>query len=343
MNERIVTIKDVAKRAGVSLGTVSNVINGIKSVKKENREKVLKAMEELEYIPNFTAQTLKTNKSKTIGLILPTIVNPFYPAVAKGIEDQANRLGYNVILCNSERNVIKETHYMDMLISTRAAGVILVKSRMANDQIAQYSKKITMILVDSRPDFEENIDIIEAANYEGSFKAVEYLLYHLNHSRVAYISGDLNTKSDIDRLNGYKDAILGKRLELNEEYIKVGDFTWESGYNNAMQILSLKNRPTAVCCGNDMMAIGVIRAARHMGIRVPEQLSVIGFDDIDMCELITPPLTTVRHPKYEQGEKAARVLFDKIKHNDKHIEKNYVLSTDLRIRESTAKCHENHE
>lgn len=343
MKERIVTIKDVAKRAGVSLGTVSNVVNGLQSVKKENREKVLKAMEELEYIPNFTAQTLKTNKSKTIGLILPTIVNPFYPAVAKGVEDTANRLGYNVILCNSERDAIKETHYMDMLISTRAAGVILIKSKMTDEQISQYSKKITLILVDSRPDFKENIDMIEAANYEGSFKAVEYLLYTLNHIKIAYISGDLKTKSDIDRLNGYKDAVKGKAHEINEEYIKVGDFKWESGYNYAIELLSMKNRPTAICCGNDLMAIGVIKAARKLGIKVPEELSVVGFDDIDMCELIIPALTTVRQPKYDQGDKAARVLFDKIKNGDRHVEKNYVLSTDLMIRQSTAKCYENHE
>jgi DNA-binding LacI/PurR family transcriptional regulator len=346
MSDKIITIKDVAKLAGVSLGTVSNVVNGLGSVKKENREKVLKAMEELKYIPNLTAQTLKTNKSKTLGLILPTIANPFYPAVAKGIEDIANRMGYTVVLCNSDRGTVKEEQYIEMLISTRAAGVIIIKSRLTEEQLNYYSGKISITLVDSRAEMTGNldrIDMIEAENYEGSFKAVEYLQYNLNHSKIAYISGDLSAKSDFDRLNGYKDAMKAGGIELNEKYIKKGDFKWESGYDHAIELLTMKDKPTAICCGNDMTAVGVMKAARKLEIDVPRELSVIGFDDIDLCELTMPPLTTVKHPKYEQGEKAARVLLDKIKNKENHMVKNYVLSTELKVRESTAKCYKDHE
>jgi DNA-binding LacI/PurR family transcriptional regulator len=334
LNENIITIKDVAERAGVSIGTVSNVINGSQTVKQVNKEKVLKAMEDLQFIPNMTAQCLKTNQSKTIGLVLPTIVNPFFAEVVKGVEDTANTIGYTSILCNTDRNKSREERYIEMLISKRAAGVIIFKSELSEDEISNYSRRIKIVLIDRGVGMKPNVDMIDAANYEGVVKAVEYL-NELNHSKIAYITGTLISQSDADRLKGYKDTLIKNSIVIMEDYIRQGDFTWESGFQLGKELLKIENPPTAICCSNDMMAIGVIKAAAEMGIKVPEELSVIGFDNIDICELITPNLTTINHPKYEQGQKAAKVLFDAIKQGDNHTPQYNVVSTELKIRNST--------
>lgn len=335
LNENVITIKDVAERAGVSIGTVSNVINGSQTVKQVNKDKVLKAMEELQFIPNMTAQCLKTNQSKTIGLVLPTIVNPFFAEVVKGVEDTANVLGYTSILCNTDRNKSREERYIEMLISKRAAGVIIFKSELSEEQISNYSRRIKIVLIDRGVGVKPNVDMIDAANYEGVSIAVEYLK-ELNHRKIAYISGTLISQSDVDRLNGYKNTLIKNSIAIIEEYIRQGDFTWESGFICGRELLQLKNPPTAICCSNDMMAIGVIKAAADMNIKVPDELSVIGFDNIDICELVTPNITTINHPKYEQGQMAAKVLFEAIKQGNVHEPQYNVLNTELRIRNSTA-------
>ncbi len=337
MSKKIVTIKDVARLAGTSLGTVSNVINGSKTVKSENRERVIKAMEELEYIPNLTAQSLKTNKSKLIGLVLPTITNPFYPALAKGVEDMANRMGYTIILCNTDLDCEKEARYVEMLISNRAAGVILVKSSLPEESIEKYSKKIKITLIDSKPNFQGNIDLVETSNYEGLFKAVEYL-GSLGHTRVAYITGNLRSKSDVERLNGYLQAVKNGKFLYREDYIKNGNFTIDGGYKLGSELLQMPEPPTAICCSNDLTAIGVIQAAKALNLRVPQDVSVAGFDDIDICKLVMPALTSIHQPKYDQGEKAARVLIEKINDENASIARNYILNTELKIRESTGIC-----
>lgn len=336
--ERNITIKDVANEAGVSIGTVSNVLNGLETVKEENRSKVLKTIKELGYIPNLTAQSLKTHKTKTIGLILPSIFNPFYPALARGVEDLAHNMGYTLILCNTDRDVNREKEYLDMLISKGVDGIVLVKPIISVDKILNYSKGFNLILIDDIAGGNTELDVIEVSNYEGSVKAASYLIA-LKHKKIAYISGTLNSKSSVERLKGFKDTLKDKYINVDESLIKIGDFTWQSGYKLAKELLVGDNKPTAIYCGNDLMAVGAMKAIKEMGFEVPKDISVVGFDDIDVAELTTPTLTTIRQPKYEQGEKAARVLFDRIQGVNKGSFRTYVLSTELVVRESTGICY----
>ncbi len=338
---KIITIKDLAKKAGVSVGTVSNVINGLGSVKKDNKIKVLDAMKELKYIPNLTAKSLKTNKTNTIGLIVPTIDNPFYPAVAKGVEDFANSKGYTILLCNSDRKYEKEVQYMDMLLSKRVAGIILIKSRLNDYKIKEYKNQVQLVFVDYLNTQSIDIDTIKVDNYGGSLKAMDHL-FSLGHRDIAFILGDMTAKSGKDRYKGYVDFLEKNNIAIKKEYINDGSFSWNGGYDSTIKLLNLKDPPTAIFCANDLMALGAMKAIRSKGLSIPDDISIVGFDDIDMCELTTPTLTTIKHPKYEQGEACARLLFEKLENTEEEDESFihddfYNIKTELIIRESTGK------
>jgi len=332
---KVTTIKDVALLAGVSIGTVSNVLNGLPGVKNRNKENVLRAIRQLNYSPNTTAQSLKTNRSKTIGLMLPAIDNPFYPELTRGVEDYAKSNEFSIILCNTNRDYQKETQYLEVLFSKRVEGVILVKTRLPAAMLKQTAGKLKYVLVDSLAGGYVNADSIGVDNYGGCTQMMEFL-HENGHTKIAFIKGDVESRSAHDRFLAYTDFLSGINIAVRDEYVKSGstEFSWKNGYRAAQELLALADRPTAVFASNDIMAIGAIKAIKESGLRVPEDISVCGFDDIEMCELVSPALTTVYHPKYEQGVTAARLLIDLLTEKEPSMVRNFTLKTELIIRGS---------
>lgn len=301
------TIKDVARAAGVSLGTVSNVLNGKESVKQESRERVRQAIRELGFQYNMTASALRTRATKNVGLVIPTIVNPYYPELARGTEDAVRKAGCTLFLCNSDRELDKERQYVNALLSRGADGLILVKTGLGEDELRQLSEKISLVLVDYQEKREKGFYIVNVNDTAGIRQGM-CLLRQKGHERIAFISGQIDSYSSECRIEAYKNCLSEWGIQYRPGYVAMGDYSWNSGYVSARKFMALDEPPTAIFASNDIMAIGVIKAAVEMGIRIPEQLSVIGYDDIEMSNLCAPALTTIHQPKYQIGVEAARLL-----------------------------------
>lgn len=330
------TIKEVAKQAKVSITTVSRVINNVEGcTNEETRNRILKVIEELDYKPNALARSLVTKKTKTIGLILPDISNPFFPGIAKGVEDRASKYDYNVILCNSYDSLKKEDYYINVLREKYVDGIILSSSKLNKDDENNYSKDIPMVFIDRRPDVNITNGVF-INNFSGAYTAVKHLI-DLGHRNIGCLIGPQNINTSIERLDGYKKALEDSSISINEDFIKFEEYSIEGGYSAAREILKDK-KITAIFANNDLMAIGVYRAAKEMGYKIPGDISVVGFDDIDTAKVVEPPLTTVKQPTKVLGESAVEMLMEAI--NGKIEEKIIYLDTELIIRESTSKAQE---
>ena len=304
------TIRDVAKLAGVSVGTVSNVLNGVSFVSSQKVERVMTAIATLNYHRNQTASQLRTNISRSIGLVIPDITNPFYPAVARGVEDFASREGFNVFLCNKDRTIDKELAALDALMAKNVAGILLYKPRLTSVHIAKISERCDLVLIDSDTD-DISCDIINVDDYAGMISLVQHVAA-LGHRRIAFIAGLPDSFSSMRRYSAFNDAMLEMNFNIPPEYIRRGDFTVSSGMAQMKALMKLRERPTAVLAANDMMAIGALLWARENDIDVPGELSIVGYDDTQNASLILPRLTSISQPKYELGEESARLLFKRI-------------------------------
>ncbi len=332
-------MKDVAHAAGVSLGTVSNVLNRMPSVTKENRGKVEEAIKRLNYRPNSAARTLKTNASHSIGLIIPDIINPFYPEVSRGVEDVAMRNGYALLLCNNDRNREKERKYIDYLIEKQADGIILVKPSITPQEIVEIQARCAVVLVDAPGEAEPACDFVDVDDFRGSLNAMK-MLCDLGHRRIAFIEG-IASKSGSSRHEAYLRGLRDCGIEVDYALIKKGAYDWHSGHTCTTELLRMPDRPTAIFAANDLMAIGAIKAIHDRGLKVPEDISVLGYDDISMAALCQPALTTVRQPKYEIGSCSANLLLKRIaaaNAQDAYPFQNIILETELLIRDSVGRC-----
>ena len=305
------TIEEVAKEAGVSRGTVSNVLNNYPSVSEENREKVLKAINKLKYTPNRAARMLKTKISKSIGLVIPNISNPFYPELARGVEDAGRKAGYSVFLCNSDRDIAKEREYMRILIEKNVDGIILVKPGITAEEIDEVGRECRIVLVDTDEELSQRYDVINVDDY-GGVSEVMNLLYDYGHERIAFIYGQLQSNSSRRRLAAYKDFFARKNVTADSDLIKEGSYDWYSGYSRTVELLRKVDPPTAVFAANDLMAIGAVKAIRERRMNIPLDISVVGYDDIDLAALYSPQLTTVRQPKYEMGVMSIEALLRRL-------------------------------
>ena len=305
------TIEEVAKEAGVSRGTVSNVLNNFPSVSEENREKVIKAINKLKYTPNRAARMLKTKISKSIGLVLPDISNPFYSELARGVEDTGRKAGYSVFLCNSDRDIAKEQEYIRILIEKNVDGIILVKPGIAEEEIDEINRDCRVVLVDTDEALSHRYDVINADDYDGVSEVMN-LLYDYGHERIALIYGQLESNSSRRRLAAYKDFFARKGVTVDNDLIKQGSYDWYSGYSCTVELLRMANPPTAVFAANDLMAIGAVKAIRERRMNIPLDISVVGYDDIDLAALYSPQLTTVRQPKYEMGTMSMEALLRRL-------------------------------
>ncbi len=328
------TLKDVAREAGVSHMTVSRVINNKQGILQETREKVLRAVEKLDYKPNNVARSLVNRKTRLIGVLVPDIDNPFFSCMVKSTERIASEWNYTVMLGDTGGEIGNEQEYMEIMLGNMVEGVILVTPRMLDTSICKYSCQIPLVLVDRSL---EDGDILQiwADNRIGASRAADYLI-ELGHRRIGFISGPANVQDSIRREQGYRDALERHGIPFNSSLVVRGDFLLESGYGSLDHFLSLHPPPTAIFSSNDIMAFGLIKRARERGMAVPDDLSIVGFDNIPFSALIDPPLTTIDHPMLEMGRRAIQLLLSEI-YSEEIDKRRIQLENTLVVRDSVVK------
>ena len=327
-------MKDVAGKAGVSVTTVSHVINKTRLVSDGLRQRVLAAMKELGYQPNALARSLRRKETNTIGMILPDNTNPFFAEVARGIEDVSFEQGYSVIICNSDGDLDKELLYANVLAEKRVDGIILFAAGESIKQIQALQRLDISLVMADREILDVDIDVVLTNNVQGGKLATRHLL-ELGHRRIACITGSLDLSLSFERMAGYREALLEHDVPVDESLIVEGDFQFESGYQATRQLLALADPPSAIFACNDLMAIGTISAAAGNGRRIPANLSIVGFDDLRLASFANPPLTTIVQPKYEMGKMATEMLLERIHHRNMP-KRRRLLNTRLLVRQSTA-------
>jgi DNA-binding LacI/PurR family transcriptional regulator len=329
-------MKDIARIAGVSLGTVSHVLNDSAGVREPVRQRVLKAVQAAGYQPSQLARGLRRDKTNMIGMIIPDITNPFFPAVVRGAEDVAFSNGYRLILCNTDNDHSKELVHLNELRTYLPAGLIVIPSNFSDltTQAESYRRVGTGVVCIDRLPKNWSGDSVTADNEAGAYNATRYLL-QTGHTRLACITGPLHLTNAMERLGGFKRALQNAKLHIGPEYIQETTFDKHGGHLKALTLLRLIPRPTAIFAGNDMVALGALLAIRELGLRCPEDISLIGFDDLDLAETTNPALSSVSQSGYQLGTSATRILLDRLE-GDKGPSKHLVLETSLKIRNSVA-------
>ena len=328
-------MKDVAQRAGVSASTVSHVINETRFVSQDLRERVLRAMRELNYQPNVAARSLRTKRTQVVALVIPDITNPYFPDIARGVQDVAEENDYAVILCNTDRMLSRERRFLNALRRQRVDGLVLNPSVVTSVDLQELlNAQIPVVLIGSQID-QPSFDVVMVDNVKGAYDAVKHLI-DLGHHHIGLVGGTRTTSSGEQRFQGYVRALADHGLPVREGLVTEGPFTHEGGYEGMRRLLALPTPPTAVFASSDVMAIGALVAIQEAGIRVPEALSLVGFDDIAVASITTPKLTTIAQPKYQTGETAARLLFNHIESPSPPQRQKIILDHTLIVRSSTA-------
>jgi len=339
MARRRITRADVARRAGVSVPTVSYVINnGPRPVAQKTRERVLRAIRALDYAPLEAARSLRDRRTRTVGLILPDTANPSYAILVKGVEDTVFAHGWSLLLCLSAYEPERERAYAEIMIGKQVDGVLWVSSTTETAPVARLLKcQIPVVAIDREvPGFELNC--VLADNFSGSQAATRYLL-QLGHRHIGFIVRYSALSNITERIRGYESALAEAGIPKNPALVVAGGFGFEEGRRAIGELIRLTPRPSAVVVSPDVVAIGAIRACRDAGLRVPEDMSIIGFDDIPVSACISPSLTTVSLPIWEMGHRAAEMLLKLIEANgEPGPRQRIVLPTALIPRESTGPC-----
>jgi len=333
----LATMKDVAQQAGVSPSTVSHVINDTRFVSQQLRDRVLHAMRELNYQPSAVARSLRTKRTQVVALVIPDITNPYFPEVARGVQDVAEENEYSVILCNTDRVRGRELRFLKALRGQRVDGLILNPSEVTSGDLQDLQDaQIPVVLIGSQIDHPD-LDVVMVDNVQGAYDAVSHLI-DLGHRRIGLVGGSRAASSGEQRFQGYIRALADLDIPIDEEIITEGRFTREGGYESMKRLLALQAPPTAVFASSDVMAIGALMAIQEEGLQVPNDVSLVGFDDIAEASTTTPKLTTVSQPKYQTGQVAAQLLFDRVEGASPGERQKIVLSHQLVIRDSTARA-----
>lgn len=324
------TMKEVARLANVSVSTVSHVINKTRFVSSSTRQKVLKAMDKIGYHPNMIARSLRRRKTNTIGLVISDITNPFFPGVVRGIEKQLIKKGYSIILTNTDDDIEKEKNLVTLLYGKRVDGFIIVTAGGESKHIESLIQlRVPVVLLD-RKISGLKLDAVLVDNEGGTRKLTEYLI-NLGHKRIGIITGPLNVFTGKERLNGYLKALQEYSLPRDDKLIKTGDFRQESGYSLTLELLSLSSPPTAILACNNLVGIGAMDALKEKGIRIPDEIELVIFDDLPWFGHLNPPLTVVAQPTFKLGEMAAKLLLEQIRGRKKP--KEIVLEVELKKRQ----------
>jgi len=332
----MVNIKDVAKKAGVSVTTVSHVINKTRFVSEELQTKVKDVMKELDFHPNVMAGSLRRKKTSTIGLIVPDNSNQLFAELSKEVEDILFRSGYSVMLCNSAYDFKRELAHINTLRSKSVDGMIIVPTTQQVEHINRLVESNLPVVVMDRMLPEAKADIVLIDNFQGTHDAAEYLI-KLGHSNIGYIDRPFDLPHSVDRFMGYKKALEENGLAFQEDLIVRGGFNYDDGAKAMDFLLDRKPMPTGVLAFNDITALGAMRRIQDSGLRVPEDISVIGFDDIPQSDYTFPRLTTVHFPRKRMAEAACKLLFRRIKGLASEQKKEVILSLHLEVRESASR------
>nr|WP_206108652.1 catabolite control protein A [Paenibacillus thiaminolyticus] len=303
-----VTIYDVAREAGVSMATVSRVVNNNPNVKPQTRKKVYEAIERLGYRPNAVARGLASKKTTTVGVVIPDISNSIFAEVARGIEDIANMYHYNIILCNADKKKEKEIRVINTLLEKQVDGLVFMGGVVTEDHIQAFRTASVPIVLCATTDEHASIPSVDIDHEGAAYDAVNTLIRH-GHRDIAMISGTLQDPANgFARFQGYKKALEGAGIEYKEDLVRIGNYRYESGVEAMKYFLGLKKRPTAIFAATDEMAIGAIHCIQDAGLKVPDDFSVISVDNIRMASMVRPQLTTVAQPMYDIGAVAMRLL-----------------------------------
>jgi LacI family transcriptional regulator len=330
------TIHDVAKLAGVAPITVSRVINNSGYASAETRRRVEEAAAELGYVPNRMASGLRTKRSNTLALVLTDITNPFFTTVARGVADVANEAGYTVTYCNTDENAEKEKRYLDLLIQQQVDGILLVPAQGTADMVEYVQKHDTPVVVLDRRLAESKTDVVRCDSEGGAYQLIRLLL-DLGHERIALLGGPEGASTADDRKAGYQRAMAEAGHDVADLEL-CGSFTQESGYKMAQVTLAQTPRPTALFAANNFIAIGALKALLDSGLSVPQDMALVGFDDLPPALVIFPFLTVASQPAYEMAQKGAELLLARMGGAKPEGYQEIVLPTELIVRRSSGEA-----
>lgn len=330
-----VTIYDVAREAGVSMATVSRVVNNNPNVKPQTRKKVYEAIERLGYRPNAVARGLASKKTTTVGVVIPDIANANFAEVARGIEDIANMYHYNIILCNADKRKDKEIRVINTLLEKQVDGLLFMGGAVTDEHVQAFNTSNVPIVLCATTDEKGVIPSVDINHEEAAFDAVNRLISE-GHRSIAMISGTLQDPANgFARYHGYKRALEQAGIPYREDYVRNGNYKYESGIEATQYFLSLPERPTAIFAATDEMAIGSIHALQDSGLSVPADVSVISVDNSRMASMIRPLLTTVAQPMYDIGAVSMRLL-TKLMKKESVDHAKVILPHELIVRRSVA-------
>lgn len=326
------TIFDIANESGFSYSTVSRTLNDFEFVKPSTREKVLQVAKELGYVPNQQARSLAGGRSNLIGVLVPTLSNGYVSEIIRGIDEELTTSNYNLILYTTHRHRGKESAYVATIMNGGADGLLLVVPSISTPYLdALRDHNFPYVLVDQFDKTERSLGV-NATNRQGAYEATQYLI-ELGHREIGFIAGLRNLASAIERIEGYKTAHKEHDIPIRDEYITQGDFQEGGGYEATQQLLALPSRPTAIFASNDLSAFGAMEAIREQGLRIPEDVSIVGFDDIPQASVTYPKLTTVRQPLVQMGRGAVSMLLEHLEYPSDEIH-HVTLETQLIVRDS---------
>lgn len=328
------TMKDVAQLAGVSTATVSRALMNPEKVSTSTRKRVEEAVLEAGYSPNSLARNLRRNESKTIVVIVPDICDPYYTEIIRGIEDVAMEHGYLVLLGDSGQQKKRESSFVNLVFTKQADGMLLLGADLPFDVSKSEQKNLPPMVMACEYAPELELPTVHIDNLTSAFEAVNYLT-QMGHKRIAQITGPVGAVLCEFRQQGYQQALRRAGLTKNPTYTVTGDFSFESGAKAVRQLMTLSAPPSAVFCHNDAMAIGAMQEAKRLGLQVPQDLSVVGFDDIQFAQYCDPPLTTICQPRYEIGRQTMLMMLELLKGRDVQAGSR-LLDTHLVVRESVA-------
>lgn len=333
MEKERLTLREIAKIAKVSHTTVSRALNNDQRVREETKNRILRLVNKLGYKPDSRARQLALKRSNLIGLVVPDIRNPFYAELARGIEDKAHQEGYNVIFCSTDNKLERMETYVHLMIDVGVDGLIFTSARLREPLVEKLiAEQLPLVLV-NRKLSGDAFNYVVLNNLKGAYEVTKHLI-DLGYTKIAIIDGPSNVSTGLERLRGYQRALKDYHIALNPDYIIHGPFARVTGYEGAKRLLEMENPPQAIFGGSDYIAMGVIDAVEKMGLRVPEDIGLVGFDDTEFASNQKIRLTTVSQNKYEMGNLGVQILIDLIERKNPNYTHKVILEPRLIVRES---------
>lgn len=328
-----ITIRDIARIAGVSHTTVSRALNDSPNIRAETKDRILRIIKEMNYRPDVKARGLAMKRSGLIGLVVSDISNPFYAEVARGIEDKAHEKGYNVIFCSTDNEPGRTETYVKVMMEIGVDGLVFASARLHEPMVEKLIAERFPVVLVNRKLKGKGFNHVVLDNVRGAYELTAHLI-KLGYRKIALIVGPSNLSTGIERLKGYQKALKDYGVEPSSKYVYHGPFTKATGYEGAKALLTMKERPEAIFGGNDCIAMGVIDAVEELGLRIPHDVAVVGFDDTDFASNRRIKLTTIGYKKYEMGSIGVQILIDHIERRGVDYVHRVVLEPKLVIRES---------